>query len=118
MVACRTVVPFGAVVMRGMMPMLGGFDVLLYQGPAAAVPHDLLIRHAVALADRPFRKVRGWMIVVLASMVLMGRLMVLMTSVMVLMGRVMLLMSSVMVLTGGMMVIVGGVMACRRRMIV
>jgi hypothetical protein len=39
----------GAVV----MPMLRRFQVLRHHRPAVLMPHDLLVGHAVALADRP-----------------------------------------------------------------
>jgi len=42
------------VMRRVVMPMLGCFQVLAHERPAIAVPHDLLVGHAVTLADRAF----------------------------------------------------------------
>src|SRR3954453_19023309 len=42
--------------MRRAMPMRGRRELLLHQRPAAAVPHDLLVAHAMAGADRLPRK--------------------------------------------------------------
>ena len=50
----RAVMARWGAVMRGMvMPTLGGIQFLLQQRPAAAVPHDLFVGHAVAATDRP-----------------------------------------------------------------
>jgi hypothetical protein len=37
--------------------MIGRFEVLLHHRAAMAVPHDLPVGHAVALVDRPLRKI-------------------------------------------------------------
>jgi hypothetical protein len=52
-VVVRLAAVCGAVMMRGTVTMLSGLEVLLHHRPAVPVPHNLLVGHAVALADRP-----------------------------------------------------------------
>jgi len=40
-------------VMRALLALLGRLEILIHHHPAVFVPHDLLVGHAVALADRP-----------------------------------------------------------------
>lgn len=56
----RAVAMRRALLMRSMgMAMLVRFQVLPHQRPASTVAHDLLVAHAVALADRPLRGMDG-----------------------------------------------------------
>ena len=45
------------VMMRVMATPAGPFEILLHHRSAVLVPHDLLVGHAVALPNCPFRKV-------------------------------------------------------------
>jgi hypothetical protein len=54
--------PMGAMPMLRLMALAGRIELLAHQRPAAIVAHDLLVGHAVALADGLSRKVHGLMV--------------------------------------------------------
>jgi hypothetical protein len=49
----RRAVMLRAMMMRMMTTLLSRREVLLHHRPAVLVPHELLVGHGVALADRP-----------------------------------------------------------------
>ena len=101
----RRVVMGGALVVRGgmvirslVMPMFRGFEVILHQRTAAAVPNDLLVGHPVALTDRPFGRMGDPVLFMARLLVVRARFMA------VLRGRMMVRAGNVAVCAGSMMV--------------